>query len=506
MRHAVMNRSSLLQRQRTVGTLPRPRPSSKPRALRRQALLVKAIGFDFGDDDSSSSRAPPAKRSSKINSLGALAASLLVYGHVVKGAVGEAYLQALATTQKYQASNKEVLAAYGRFYNLLLTAGYDSWQDYVLDQILLGRDNAFARAAAQGTLDDDAPVLRAVAYDLDVLQELALPLPQVAELIADAAPLGGPYWLEAASSVSIKSKKKKHQGASASPAVAIDPESRPPYICRPPGDAELSAWKSSLSGKEAWSEGVGLLRQYYRLHGFGITSRNSTLRWTKGAFEEGVDAAATTTAASSSPPLAPLPSLESQRAALESNTLRHCEGATAHHVLLAGPSGSGKSALLWDYTLESGRERGLRLVDVGGAEVGNILEAARGCGRYPRLRFVLVADHVDFPLRGSAAADLMSGLAGGGPSGWPGNTLLYMGANSSSTLSYDPVVSRFGLILTTKELSEEDFGATLRSVAGEDAAKLSDDDVAYAADWARKQSGGLSVRSAVHYVRRARTG
>lgn len=41
-------------------------------------------------------------------------------------------------------------------------------------------------------------------------------------------------------------------------------------------------------------------------------------------------------------------------------------------------------------------------------------------------------------------------------------------------------------------------------VAGEDGAKLTDEDVAYAAEWAKKQAGGLSIRSAVHYVRRAR--
>jgi hypothetical protein len=31
----------------------------------------------------------------------------------------------------------------------------------VLDQILLGRDNAFARAVAQGNLESNAPVLKA---------------------------------------------------------------------------------------------------------------------------------------------------------------------------------------------------------------------------------------------------------------------------------------------------------------------------------------------------------
>ena len=33
-------------------------------------------------------------------------------------------------------------------------------------QILLARDNVFARAVAQGTLEPNAPILKAVAYDL----------------------------------------------------------------------------------------------------------------------------------------------------------------------------------------------------------------------------------------------------------------------------------------------------------------------------------------------------
>lgn len=65
------------------------------------------------------------------------ASSLLVYQHIVKGTVGEAFVAAAAATSKYQAANKDIIAAYGRFYNLLITAGYESWQDYVLDQVRL---------------------------------------------------------------------------------------------------------------------------------------------------------------------------------------------------------------------------------------------------------------------------------------------------------------------------------------------------------------------------------
>lgn len=36
--------------------------------------------------------------------------------------------------------------------------------------LLLCRDNSFARAVAQGQVQDGAPILQAVAYDLDTLQ------------------------------------------------------------------------------------------------------------------------------------------------------------------------------------------------------------------------------------------------------------------------------------------------------------------------------------------------
>ncbi len=70
-------------------------------------------------------------------------------------------------------------------------------------QILLGRDNAFARAVAQGNVTRDAPIMRAVACDLDVLQQLALPLPRLAESIGDAAPIAGPYWISAGTKLSV---------------------------------------------------------------------------------------------------------------------------------------------------------------------------------------------------------------------------------------------------------------------------------------------------------------
>lgn len=99
-----------------------------------------------------------------------------------------------------------------------------------------------------------------------------------------------------------------------------------------------------------------------------------------------------------------------------------------------------------------------------------MVEIARGCGRYPRLRFIIVADHIDFPIRGNVSADLATGLSGGGGAGWPENTLLYVGASANATIGYnDPIVSRFGLVLPVTPLVGDDALKTAMQVGWGDA-------------------------------------
>lgn len=145
----------------------------------------------------------------------------------------------------------------------------------------------------------------------------------------------------------------------------------------------------------------------------------------------------------------------------------------------------------------------MRVVEASGSEVGGLLEIARGCGRYPRLRFIIVADHVDFPLRGQLAADLMAGLSGSGPSGWPSNTLLYMGATATSTINMDPIVSRFGILQATNFLTDEEWSGVLTQLAAQRQQPApTAEQIAAAADWA-KSRGGKTIRSAVQFLERA---
>jgi predicted AAA+ superfamily ATPase len=68
-------------------------------------------------------------------------------------------------------------------------------------------------------------------------------------------------------------------------------------------------------------------------------------RWSKGAFEEGNEG---------NTALPALSALRSQQDRLAINTVRFLDGKPAFHCMVAGPSGSGKSWLLWESTLLAG--------------------------------------------------------------------------------------------------------------------------------------------------------
>lgn len=510
-----------------------------------------ALGFDFGDSDppaSAPSRAAPSPKAFAAFTL--KANSLLVYQGVMRGAVGEALLALMAQSQKYQASNKDIIASYTKFYSLLMMSGYDDWRDYLLDQVLLGRDNPFARAAAQGQVEKNAPILQAVAYDLDTLQGLCVPLGVISDYVGDVAPTAGSYWVSAASAVAVKRPTRDRQQLSGDappvkPAVVISDSSSGSgskggspaaaggssggsssgagFIQAPPTPEALSEWKAALASHSAWSDALPLLTQYYLDHGYGVTSRNAALRWSKGGFEEASeggllvgrsnprDSSPVTTlsppAAAAGPAAgqqqAVLPVLQAAYDRLASNTRRHCAGLPACHAVVCGPPGAGKSWLLWEGSLMAGREAGLRIVEVPASEVGNLVDIARGCARYPRVHFILVVDHLELPLRGAGATDLMGALAAAGGSGWPSNTLLYVGVSAASAVSRsDPLVSRCPLVVTLPGIeAPEQYWQTVEALlpagaaAGEDKAELQ----AAAEAWGKTQ--GLSVRSAASFAR-----
>lgn len=146
------------------------------------------------------------------------AASLLVYRAVMTTKPSQAFLRLLQYLQRGTA--QQLLEAYGDLYNQLALAGHSSWMDYVLEQVLLwcyvrgtnwknkakrpaiavfmqvllGSKNAWAKGLARGDITGPSPLDAAVAYDLDVLQQLSIPESTLVAWIRQVAPSAPEAW------------------------------------------------------------------------------------------------------------------------------------------------------------------------------------------------------------------------------------------------------------------------------------------------------------------------
>jgi len=141
-----------------------------------------------------------------------------------------------------------------------------------------------------------------------------------------------------------------------------------------------------LSAAEDWGACLELLADYYARQGAGPFGRHMAFHWREGRLR----------AVASPDPvrLAELVAYEREREPLIRNTERFLAGLPAHHALLYGLPGTGKSstvkAILNEYA-----DEGLRLVEVDKedlAELTGVLEILRGRGP----RFVLFVDDLSF--------------------------------------------------------------------------------------------------------------
>jgi hypothetical protein len=123
-------------------------------------------------------------------------------------------------------------------------------------------------------------------------QDLAVSLHSILDLVTDAAPTAGNYFSTAAADPSLRAaaapaKALPGAAAPAAPAAAIQlptkggssgSSGQPTVMAAPPTKEELGQWKAAIAGHERWGAAAPLVLEYYRRHGFGVTSRNSTLR------------------------------------------------------------------------------------------------------------------------------------------------------------------------------------------------------------------------------------
>jgi len=229
----------------------------------------------------------------------------------------------------------------------------DAWQSHLVGR-LLDDENPFSLNAERGTLTP--AVLEQGRRDLRTLRSLFdLDAPTLLAAVEDAvAELSG-LWV---------------------PWTGSDPEAKSPR--------HAVARKLAAAGR--WEDCAELVAGYHARHGAGAFGRGRAFRWEDGRL----------LAVPHHDParLSGLVGYEREREPLIRNTERFLVGLPAHHALLYGLPGTGKSSTV-KAVLNEYADRGLRLVEVAKEDLAGlprVLDALRG--RSPR--FILFVDDLSF--------------------------------------------------------------------------------------------------------------
>jgi uncharacterized protein len=229
----------------------------------------------------------------------------------------------------------------------------DAWQSHLVGRIL-DDENPFSLGAEKGGVS--ASVLDQARLDLLTLQEIfALDAAALLDGVESAVPALAGIWV-----------------------AWTDPV--------PGAESPRHSIARKLSSAEDWGACARLLADYYARHGAGPFGRHGAFHWRDGRLRA--------VARPDPVRLADLVAYEQEREPLIRNTERFLAGLPAHHALLYGLPGTGKSSTV-KAVLNRYAEEGLRLVEVDKedlAELPGVLDLLRG--RAPR--FVLFVDDLSF--------------------------------------------------------------------------------------------------------------
>ncbi|MFM6093012.1 MAG: ATP-binding protein [Cuspidothrix sp.] len=281
------------------------------------------------------------------------AASLLLYQSVLDNEVGRTFLNLLQTIRYTDADGRDCLQAYGSYFQAL-AASEQTWEEYLLKQILIA-DNPFSKLAQRQEYSKlPSSLLGAVEHDLQILQSL---------YECNSAILS--EWVQVATHLAI------------SPVV---------WYREPEAVGTKTGLMAIIPQLQNWSDALEDLATYYREHGTGLFAQYLAFRWQNGVLE-GITYP-------DSVKLSTLVGYEWQKDALVKNTEFLLSGATALHVLLYGSRGSGKSSLV-KALLNEYSHRNLRLIEVTKSQLPDlpqIVEQLRGVAQ----KFIIFVDDLSF--------------------------------------------------------------------------------------------------------------
>ena len=292
-----------------------------------------------------------------------------------------ALLSLMAQTQQPNPNFSAALEQYSRFCSALFAHEQSgSFPDYLFDRVLQD-ENIFTLACARGQFDTLPPLLKqAAAYDLDACWRLSrLQASQVKKLLIQAFP---------AQQELIQSL------------------------------AEFCPEHCRYQLLDRWGEHLATFADHHAKNGVGVYCKYYAF-----ALEDGKIVPVKQFHAA---PLSALKKYETQKQKLLDNTLSFLHGQPAHHVLLYGDRGTGKStsvrALLHDY-----HQMGLRMIQISKEDISSLAGVLRTIRPLP-LKFILFIDDLTFE-ESDANFNTLKAVLEGSLSGMPDNALIYATTN-----------------------------------------------------------------------------
>ncbi len=427
-----------------------------------------------------------------IQSLQRQAASLLLYQSVLSGEVGQGFLNLLQALRHCEPEGLNCLYAYGRWFKAL-AAKTQSWQDYLLTQILRD-DNPFTQQVQLTTLENLPPSLIAAAQqDLQALQSLYQ---------CSSEQLSS--WVQTASHLSV-APTPGHQDVKTPSFVPIS------------GDAtNEQLLKQKLKQLENWADAVDALAAYHRQFGTSLFAQYRAFRWQMEQLTGIVHPDPVQ--------LEELTGYESQKEALVKNTEFLLGGYSALHVLLYGSRGTGKSSLVKGL-LNKYSVSGLRLIEVAKSDLRDLPKIIEQLRHVP-LKFIIFVDDLSFEEDDDAFKALKVVLEGS-VTARPQNVVVYATSNRRHLVreffedrprprdgdevhAWDTVQEklsfsdRFGLTLTFEPADQPTYLKIIKHLAQQAGISLSDKDLEYRAlQWATRHNGrsGRTARQFIDFLK-----
>jgi uncharacterized protein len=277
-------------------------------------------------------------------------ASLLLFRDIFQRDMGAAFLVALKQRCRDahplkgdMGQDAGGLEAYGKWFQGLIQH-QKSWHGYLTHYLLYEENPLSQWVKDQGTTIPE-PLAIALRHDLHILSAIAHQGPSIL-----ATGLELPF---------------------------LDPNQLPNRAFVPPDWLPLG---------DNWAGATANLVEWYATQGTGLTTQFLALRWQRGKLQ-GIP----------NPDWVAMEALvgyEDQRDVLCRNTEALLRGHPALNVLLYGSRGSGKSALVKALLPKYG-DRGLRLIELGKAELIHLNEIVAWVGDAPQ-KFVIFVDDLSF--------------------------------------------------------------------------------------------------------------